>query len=47
MRNNENGALEIYPSGLSQISIFFVIGLNHRITMLKNQCLELENLALP
>jgi len=45
--NNEDDALEAYPSGLSQVPNFFVIRFHHRITMLKNKCLELGNLALP
>jgi len=34
-------------SGLSQVPNFFVICFYHRITMQKNKCLELGNLALP
>jgi len=47
MCNNGDDALETYPPRLSQVSNLFVIGLNHRMTMLKNQSLELENLVLP
>ena len=44
---NLDDTLEAYPEGLSQVFNFFVIGFNHRMTMLENHCLELENLALP